>query len=105
MCRTLKIAVVAPMPSASVRTTTALKPGSRRRLRNEYAMSRDRSSSHRHTQTARASSRESVALPSARRLAPGFVRLAAPSVPARLASSHGELPAPPQGRRPSDADE
>ncbi len=38
-CTTLKMALVAPMPSASVSTATAVKPGARRRVRSAYATS------------------------------------------------------------------
>ncbi len=69
---TLKIAALAPMPSASVTTTVAARPLARRSERRANRMSRPRaaaSSSQRGRQTLRIDSRVSVTLPNSFRAA------------------------------------
>jgi hypothetical protein len=64
-----KIAVFAPIPSASVQTATVAKPGLRESDRNAYRRSRTMLSSEAISQASRDSSRASVTLPIRRRAA------------------------------------
>src|SRR5581483_3476058 len=64
---TLKIALVAPMPSASVTTAAAAKPGDRRRPRSAYRASRSAVSIQEPMRTARTSSLTRARLPTSRR--------------------------------------
>src|SRR5487761_803821 len=62
----LKIAVLAPMPSASVSTATAVKPGDLRNMRTPYRRSCDRVSITLHPHWSRLRSRSKSVLPNSR---------------------------------------
>jgi hypothetical protein len=81
---TLKIAVLALMPSASVSTATAAKPGFLRRMRTPWPTSRPNCSSQAPDRTARTCSFHDSTPPSSRR---ADRRAAADAMPCRIFSS------------------